>query len=362
MEVFYLKPLFNKHISPSKMSKITPKKTLKIIFIFCSFASLYFVPWILVKAWITPLPNTIQEQVDEGVKNGLGGMILYIDQKGKPPLFYAGGWDNKEEETQANPHQLFKIASIGKLYDAVAVAKLVSDQQLSLDKTVADYFPELIGRIEYADQITLRMLVQHRSGIPNFSDTPDFWAHPAETNEAALALILDKPALFKPNEDYYYCNTNYLLITMLIEKVTGKDKFDYIQKNILEPLQLQNTYRSLKEVDLEKVMCGYHVGYTPHLKMEEYGMLATAEDVGIFIRALNDGSVFKKGEKEIYTSIYKYEHSGWVPGYQSFAEYFEDIDMVVVQFNATTDKDLYLWNLAEITNSRIVKIIRQNLE
>ena len=88
-------------------------------------------------------------------------------------------------------------------------------------------------------------------------------------------------------------------------------------------------------------------------------MLATAQDVGIFLRALNDGSLFDKGEQEIYSSIYEYKHSGWVPGYQSFAEYHKDIDTVVILFNNTTDPKLYIWNLSEIVYSRIVKILRR---
>jgi len=66
----------------------------------------------------------------------------------------------------ADLHALFKIGSLSKLYIATAVAKLVTNGRLLLDKTLADYLPELMGRIEYADQITLRMMVQHRSGIP----------------------------------------------------------------------------------------------------------------------------------------------------------------------------------------------------
>lgn len=89
-------------------------------------------------------------------------------------------------------------------------------------------------------------------------------------------------------------------------------------------------------------------------------MLASAEDVGVFLRALNDGSLFSEDEQAIYSSIYVYEHSGWVPGYQSFAEYHEDIDSVVIQFYSTTDSKLYMWNLSEIVNSRIVKILRRN--
>ena len=94
-------------------------------------------------------------------------------------------------------------------------------------------------------------------------------------------------------------------------------------------------------------------------KTEDTGlMIATAEDVGIFLRALNDGSVFNEGEQEIYSSIYVYEHTGLLPGYQSIAKYHKDIDTVVIQFNNTTNFDGYDWNLAEIIYSRIVKILR----
>ncbi len=89
-------------------------------------------------------------------------------------------------------------------------------------------------------------------------------------------------------------------------------------------------------------------------------MLATAEDVGIFLRALNDGSVFNEGEQEIYSSIYEYEHTGLLVGYQSIAKYYKDIDTVVIQFNNTTNFDGYDWNLAEIIYNRIVKIVRKS--
>ena len=203
-------------------------------------------------------------------------------------------------------------------------------------------------------------MVQHRSGIPNLTDTPGFWANPPESSEEALKLILDMPANFKPNEDYEYSNTNYLLISELIKKVVGYSNFQYVREEILVPLNLNNTYGSISEVDLDDVMGGYHVDHPYNLKADEHGMLATAEDVGIFLRALNDGSVFEEGEKEIYDSIYVYEHDGWVPGYQSFAEYHKDIDAVVILFNNTTDSRLYLWNLSEIVYSRIVKILRNN--
>ena len=341
---------------------MTRKKTnriFKIILITASIGSLYFVPWLLVKAWILPLPETIQEQADEAVAHVFDGVIIYIDQTGQAPQLIASGWHNRDTKIPANPNALFKIASISKLYDAVAVSKLVNDGRLSLDKTIADYLPELKGRIENSGQITLSMMIQHRSGIPNFTDAPNFWASPTQSYQESLALIIDKPANFKPGEDYEYCNTNYLLINKIMDNELGYDNFQFIKKEILTPLNLKHTYGSLNNLNMEDVMSGYHIGYAFDLKEDEHGMLATAEDVGTFLRALNDGSVFKPGEQEIYNTIYKYEHAGWVPGYQSFAKYHKDLDAVTIEFYNTTDAKLYNWNLSEIINSRIVKILKK---
>jgi len=142
-----------------------------------------------------------------------------------------------------------------------------------------------------------------------------------------------------------------------MDDVLGYSHNQYIKEKILIPLELKNTFFSITEVDLDDVMSGYYVGYEEDYKAREYGMLATAEDVGIFLRALNDGSVFDEGEKDIYP--YEYNHGGLVVGYQSLAEYHKDIDTILVQFINTTDFNGYEWNLSEITINRIAKIIRK---
>ena len=320
--------------------------------------SMFFVPWVLVKAWILPLPDSIQEQVDEAIGHGFNGMIVYIDQAGKPPAYYAGGWKDRVNKIPADPKSLFKIASISKLYTAVAATKLVKENRLSFDKTLTDYLPELKDRIENAAEITIKMMLQHRSGIPNFTDNPAFWENEEENSKNALDFALDLPASFKPNKRYQYSNTNYLLLRRILDKVLGYNHNDYIKEKILIPLGLKNTYFSVTEVNMEDVMSGYYVGSNADFKAREFGMLATAEDVGIFLRALNDGSVFEEGEQELYP--YEYNHGGLVIGYQSLAEYHKDIDAVVVQLINTTDFEGYEWNLSEIIFNRIVKIIKKN--
>ena len=294
-------------------------------------------PWDGIWAWIKPLPETVQEQVDDAIGYGLDGIIVYVDEAGKPPAFYTAGSKDRENQIPADPKSLFKIGSISKLYVASATAKLVDKQQLSLDDTLADFFPELMGRIEYAEQITLRMMLQHRSGIPNYTDQPGFlWDNPPESSKESLELILDMPADFKPNEEYSYSNTNYLLIREILDKVLGYSHHQYIREEILIPLELNNTFFSLNEVDIDDVMSGYYVGAESDFKNIDAGMVSTAEDVGIFLRALNDGSLFNDNEQAIYSSIYEYEHTGWVLGYYSIARYHKDIDTVVVQFVNTT--------------------------
>jgi len=348
------------------MKKKKTKRILRIVLLIGTITSLFFVPWLLVKAWILPLPDTIQEQADEAIGHGFDGMIVYVDQANKPPQYFASGWHNRESKIPAKPKALFKIGSISKLYVAVAVAKLVNDASLSLDKTLAEYLPELKGRIENADKITLRMMVQHRSGIPNYTDYPGFWINDySKSSEESLDLVLDTPADFEPDKKYSYSNTNYLLIGEILDKTLGYSHHQYIKKEILMPLKLKNTYSLLNEVDLEDVMSGYDVSYDADLKYNDFinpagSMIATAEDVGTFLRALNDGSLFEPGEQEIYASIYGYEHSGWVPGYQSFAKYHKDLDAVVIEFYSTTDPKLYNWNLSEIINNRIVKILERH--
>lgn len=336
------------------------KWILRVVLLVCTVTSLFFVPWALVIAWLTPLPDTVQEQLDEALGHGFEGIIVYIDTPREPPATLAAGWHDRKNKIPARPHALFKIASISKLYDAVAVTKLVHDGRLSLDGTLSRYFPELAGRIEYADDITLRMLVQHRSGIPNLTDTPDFWVNPPNSSEAALERVLDLPANFKPGEKHEYSNTNYLLITELIKKVTDTSHFQFIKEEILVPLDLNDTFGSLQDVALEDLMSGYYVGFEEDIKTTDYGsMIATAEDVGKFLRALNEGSIFEEGEQDIYTSIYPYNHTGLIPGYQSIAKYHDDIDTVVVLFTNTTDFDGYNWSLSEIVYGRILKILRK---
>ena len=87
------------------MTKNRRKTIIRFLLLVSTIVSLFFVPWILVKAWILPLPHTVQEQVDEAISHGFDGIIVYVDKAGKPPAFFTAGWkdrDNKIIEGNSN--------------------------------------------------------------------------------------------------------------------------------------------------------------------------------------------------------------------------------------------------------------------
>lgn len=335
-----------------KLRKVFPGAVLVCSLVFVQACSI----------WPGPLPDSIQTEIEGAVERGFDGVIVCVNQSGETTQ-YAAGWHNRDSKDSADPQALFKIASISKLYIAAAAAKLVSAAELSLDQSLAEYLPDLAGRIEHVDNISLRMLLQHRSGIPDFVDEPDFpWGDLPSTNMEALEFVLDKPAKFTPDKKSRYSNTNYLLIGEILDKTLGYSHHLYIKQEILIPLGLHNTYSLLSEVDLADVMSGYVVDYEFDIKPNDYivpggSMVATAEDVTVFLRALIDGSLFNDDEQEIYSSIYKYEHTGLLPGYQSIARYHSDIDAVVVQFVNTSGGSS--WSKSETVYRRVVKIVEK---
>ncbi|WP_144605791.1 serine hydrolase domain-containing protein [Algoriphagus algorifonticola] len=342
------------------------KKSVKRIFQIgmplLGLASLiFFVPWTILWLWLSPLPETIQDQVDDAITFGLDGIMVYVDQSGKEPIIYSAGYRNRDKKEPFHSQDYFKIASISKLYLAAAVTKLVHQEKLSLDKSLQNYLPELAGKIENSGKISLRMLVQHRSGIPNFSDHPDYpWGNPPP-NDEALKFVYNKPSEFTPNEEYRYSNTNYLLIGEIIDQVLGYSHHQFIREELLKPNGLDHTFSLLKEVNPDDVVSGYFVGYEPDIKMNDFtnpggSMVATIEDVGKFLRLLNDGSLFSAKEMQIYSSLYAYEHTGLLPGYSSIAKFHPNLDTVVIQFVNTSGGDT--WTITELIYNRIVKILQ----
>lgn len=320
-----------------------------------------FVPWAWLGLQLSPKSDSIQQELEKGLKQGFPGMIVYVDKAGNAAESYAAGFNNRENQVAMTPQTLFKIASISKLYIASAVAKLVAADSLSLDNTLNKLLPQISKGVENSDRITLKMLVQHRSGIPNFVDMPEWsWPEPPQTLEEHYAMTQGKPADFEPNQKYAYSNTNYLFLGAIMDRLLGYSHHQYIQSEVLAPLGLRNTYHLMAQAGTQNVSSGYYEGYDPDIRSQNYilpggSMISTAEEVGQFVRAMVDGTLFTEQEQAIYEEIYDYSHTGLLPGYQSIARYHSDIDAVVVLFdNMGGDQ---LWMIHEAIYNRIVGLV-----
>lgn len=318
-----------------------------------------FVPWDVGYAYLRPLSDTVQAEADSAARSGLEGVIIYVDGPNSEPALYAAGWKDRAAQIHADPHALFRIGSVSKLYIAVATTKLIAAGRLSADDTLANLLPEVAGQITNSERITLRMLIGHRSGIPEFVNSPGFeWDF--ETPDM-LKLVVNRPADFAPDRRYRYSNSNYLLIGMILDRTLGYDHQTYIRSDILTPLGLTHTFGQLSDVDPANVVSGYVVKYEPDLKSLDYhiaggSMIATAQDVGIFLKALSNGSLLSNVEQALYSQLYVYEHTGLLPGYQSFATYDKTSDTVIVLMVNTSGGSS--WMKSEAVLHRLKRLAR----
>lgn len=285
----------------------------------------------------TPLASAVDNALQNGLQKGLDAAWVYLDDGTGPGDTYFGGIEDLRTSEPAKADARFKIASVSKLFVATSAVKLIDTGVLRLDDSVAFWLPSLAGRLENAPAITLRHLLQHRSGVPDFDSEPGFSWESAHTDiDALLALVVDDPADFSPDERYAYSNTNYLLLGMILDAALAYSHHDYVRNEILSPLGMVNTVSLLSEVDTSLMARGYWDGVdrtTQDYVVPGGSMISTVEETGVFLRALGTGALLTETQRELYRELFgTVGHSGWLPGYQSITWYFEDIDTVLVQF------------------------------
>lgn len=290
----------------------------------------------------TPAPEpdfqatTLQEALDHGIGQGVDGFILHINYADGSTESFAAGIQDRGNSTPMDPAALFKIASVSKLFIASAATQLHHQGILSLDDTLATWLPAIASRVQNAQSISLRHMLQHRSGIPDFDSQSGFsWQNSHSDIDQVLAYALDVPADFAPNARYEYSNTNYLLAAKILDEALGYSHRQHIQDFILDPLGMLDTYQEFEDANSELLVRGYWDGADKTLLQYAVpggSMISTASDVAVFLRALATGGLLSGEEQSTYANVYFYDHSGWLPGYQSIANYEQSIDAAVVLF------------------------------
>ena len=207
-------------------------------------------------------------------------------------------------EAQAlTPGTRFPIASMTKSFTAALVLKLVDEGTLSLDQTLADLLRDY--DVPYAQDITLRQLLQNRSGIPHYIDIPGWFdndvkrAFTDDTFEAALERL---DLQFQPGSDYLYSNVNYYLLAQVIDRYSGMTYEAFLQSQILDPLGMDATTQIYGETGglatnyLKNDDGSYEVipVMNPVLFRGTASMASTVDDLQAWGRAVNDGVAYSE--------------------------------------------------------------------
>jgi len=166
------------------------------------------------------------------------GSVL-VAQQGK--ILYRGSFGLADESSARmfNPDTASCLASLSKPFTALAIMMLAEKHQLNYEDRITKYFPELPVQLGEA---TIRQLLNHTSGIPDYSSDLDV-DHPGITTIEVLNTLrtVNKP-IFPPGQKYAYSNTGYVLLGLMVEKISGKPLPAYLQDRIFAPLGMKTTF------------------------------------------------------------------------------------------------------------------------
>jgi len=318
--------------------------------------------------------TTIEGLAQEAVEYGLPGVILLVDVAGEERVGVAGR-GNGTRGARMRSTDAFRIASNSKMYIGLTTAILHMEGVVDIESPAASYLPsEVVERIENADQVTIRQLLDHTSGIYDYLDNDAFYDavddDPSRrwTEADAIVYAYDRRAYFAPGRGWEYSNSNYLLVGMIIDSVTGAHHSATIRARILEPLGLIHTvYEHVESFGFtfvhgyQEIARGYRNthAYDFGYGLADGGIIASAQDLAAFIRAIGTRdarlpvaaidlmfSRMQGPESERYGLGIGVEphpsgelllHGGNVPGYASEVFYQPSTDTVLVVFANGTD-------------------------
>lgn len=282
-----------------------------------------------------------------------------IREKNKVVFEKAYGFADVENNVQATPATKYKIGSITKMFTSALIFQLIEEKKLTLDTKLSDFYPEF----KNADKITIAHLLNHKTGLYNFTDDPDFenFSSTFQSKASIIKRFAAYPPAFEPDTKAEYSNTNYMLLGYIIEKVTGKTYKSAVTDRVINKAGLKNTYYYSKINPKRKEAFSYSYLNGQWEKREEWNesivyaagaLQSTPTDLTQFIKALFDGKIIKKtsldemiktdqgygkgififpfGERKFYG------HNGGIEGFSSVLGYYPKDDF---SFSLTVNGD-----------------------
>ncbi len=309
-----------------------------------------------IEAYLQPFAET----------NNFSGAVL-VARKGRV-LFERGyGMANYELQVPNSPATRFHIASVSKPFTAMAILQLQEQGKLNISDPISRFVPDFPN----GDRITLEHLLTHTSGIPNVNDLPDYdaFARSPHTIEQLVAKFSGLPPDFQPGADYRYSNSNYNLLALILEKVSGEIYGDYVRKHILDPAGMTNSGHDGEALRLIPLAAsGYEPAGASSYEKAPYldwsnktgngSLYSTVDDLYRFDRALNTETLLKSATRQKYFVEGRGNRFGWFnrnrfghrvmssngrsPGFTAQLDRFPDDDATVIVLSnsyATVSQD-----------------------
>ncbi len=267
----------------------------------------------------------LSDLLNEGLDHGFPSFTLYSVFPNGETWEGAVGFADLEKKQKIVPSSSLPTASITKPLVTVVVLRLIEDGKLALDQTLDSILGEVVSMVPDADEITIEHLLAHTSGILDYAKTsdyisqlvgPEFKSDRRWTNADYLDFVTGNESTHSPGSQYAYSNTNYILLGLIVEKVTGQSFETTLREMILTPLSMTNTYMKYKEeprgtdiakylkltpeiesmIDISKKFPEVGDGLLNVSAVNEFdwtsgGLVSTASDLGKFATALFGGNL-----------------------------------------------------------------------
>ncbi|WP_430911207.1 serine hydrolase [Methylobacterium sp. sgz302541] len=294
--------------------------------------------------------------IEPYLEAGLFSGAILVARDGKPIFRRAYGLANREWGIPNGLDTRFRIASLTKAFTAAAILQLAEAGKLGLDDPVRRFVPDAPAIWE---RVTLRHLLQHSSGIINYTALPSYLPKLSRIEQSPseiVALTTAEPLLFEPGTRFEYSNTNYVLLGMTVEAASGLPYARYLRERLIGPLGLKDTDYDDVSAILPRRASGYRRGQAqwrnaaPTASSVPYaagGLYSTVDDLAAWIRALLSDKLLSPASREaMFTDggfgyglgwfVGKgnerrlWSHGGSIPGYLAMADIYPDERLSVI--------------------------------
>lgn len=293
---------------------------------------------------------------------------IAVSQNGQQLYSRAIGYADVENSKKADTNTRYRIGSISKIFTASLIFKAVDEKKISLSQTLDQYFPQ----IENAKLITIGNLLNHRSGIHNFTDDEHyrsitFYTEP-KSEKQMMEILAKQKSDFVPDSKSAYSNSNYVILSYILERVYNKSYATLLEAKIIKPLGLKNTHFGGKTQIQNNESYSYHFvnkwdrGMETDLSipMGAGGIVSTPGDLTVFIEQLFEGELISlKSLAQMKTingqfgfgilefanaNRNSYGHNGAIDDFQSIVSYFptENLSVAITSNGSVYTKDQVL--------------------